>query len=173
MSGKSQWIKFICLMFLLSYFSQTFANDLDLYSLDTASFAYHVYAPKEGDNQYFKNQLFAIEKKVHNNSDYFFLAGTFVNSESNRCVLLGMGKNWVRHNNWSFEGLYAYAGEFVFKPFEHCGDDGFYHDVKRATGIGFAPYIYHGVKYDLNSYISVRSGLLLPGIVIMSLQFRF
>jgi hypothetical protein len=145
-------------MCLMSCFSQAFANDLDLYSLDTASFAYHIYAPKEGDNQYFKNQLFA---------------GTFINSESNRCILLGMGKNWVRRNQWSFEGLYAYAGDFVFTPFEHCGDDGFYQDMKRATGIGFAPYIYHGVKYDVNSYVSVRSGILLPGIVVMSLQLRF
>ncbi|WP_413722275.1 hypothetical protein [Sodalis sp. RH23] len=173
MSGKSRWIKFICFMCLMSCFSQAFANDLDLYSLDTASFAYHIYAPKEGDNQYFKNQLVAIERKVHKNSDYSFFAGTFINSESNRCVLLGMGKNWVRRNQWSFEGLYAYAGEFVFTPFERCGDDGFYQDIKRATGIGFAPYIYHGVKYDVNSHVSVRSGILLPGIVIMSLQLRF
>jgi hypothetical protein len=166
-------INFILSVFLPFNSSKIFADNRDLYSLNTASFVYHVYAPKEGNNEYFNNELFSIERRMDESSDYTLFAGTLINSESNRCILLGVGKNWANYNDWSIEGMYAYAGEFIFEPFSHCGEGGFYQDLKNATGVGFAPYIYHGVKYNLTPHVSLRSGILLPGIVVLSLQLRF
>lgn len=149
------------------------ADDLDLYSIHTASFVYHAFAPADRYEQFFKNKLIAVERRMDSDSDYSLYAGTMINSEGDRCVLLGVDKKWAARNQWTFEGIYLYAGEFFAKTFSHCGDSGAYHDIQKVTGLGFAPYIYHGVKYDVNRYIGLRAGVILPVITVLSVQIRF
>lgn len=143
MTGKVSTSVYIILMGVVTPFTPTFADQRDLYSVHTASFVYHAYAPTKDYTQYFKNELIAVEKRLSAESEYSLYAGTMINSEDNRCVLLGMGKQWGEYKKLVIEGLYVYAGEFFFEPFSHCGDRGIYHEFKRITGVGFAPYIYH------------------------------
>jgi hypothetical protein len=152
---------------------QTLTKD-HKYSLNTGSFVYHAYAPDKEFTQYFNNYLFAIERKVTNRVIDNVVAGTLINSYGDRCVLLGAQKNWHFFNeHMSFEGLYAYAGEFFLDTFSDCGDSGPYHAIERATGIGFAPYIYHGIEYDINKHASLEGGVILPGIIVFTMQWHF
>jgi len=145
-----------------------------LYSINTGSFLYHAFPKNKDSNQYFDNRLFSIERQFHQDSDYSVIAGTFLNSQDHRCVLLGVRKDWYRLNDQTvIKGVYAYAGEFFFDTFEHCGDDGFYETMKDHTGVGFAPYLYHAVQYNFVDYWGVEAGLMLPGILVMSMQWRF
>lgn len=162
------------ILFLMILIDATYVNAEEPYSyrLDTGSFVYHAYAPEKKFNQYFKNDLFAIDKPLEN-STYSVISGTLINSEANRCVLLGMGKSYWTYKSWDFEGRYMYAGEFFLKAFSHCGDAGSYHDFKRLTGIGFTPYIFHGIKYRFTKNFSTEAGVILPGIVVLNLNLSF
>ncbi|MGD8105871.1 hypothetical protein ACQE32_04220 [Pantoea sp. FN0302] len=173
MAGKLTGVACIAFTGVAAFSNLCLADELDLYSLHTASFAYHLYSPTKDYNQYFKNNLIAVERRVNENSDYSLYAGTMINSEGNRCALLGFEKDWGTYNNLTIEGIYLYAGEFWFKSFSNCGDKGMYQDIKKMTGVGFAPYIYHGVKYEMNPHVNFRSGVLLPGILVLSLQLKF
>ena len=62
----------------------------------------------------------------------------------------------------------------MLKPgFRNCGDGGIYKTFKKKTGVGFAPYLYHGLEYDISKNISLETGLLLPHIYVISLQLNF
>jgi len=150
------------------------AEPSTLFSMNTGSFLYHAVPKDDDSNQYFNNQYFSIERKFSKNSDYSLLAGTFMNSQDNRCILLGMRKDWYRFSDkLVLKGVYAYAGEFFVDTFVDCGNDGFYEEMKKATGVGFAPYFYHTMQYNFTDYFGVEGGLLLPGIVVMSMQWSF
>ncbi|TEW52260.1 hypothetical protein E2R67_03875 [Psychromonas sp. RZ5] len=149
-------------------------NTLDLFSINTGSFLYHAFPKNDDSNQYFDNRLFFIERKFSVDSDYSLVAGTFLNSQKNRCVLLGMRNDLYRFDdNLVIKGVYAYAGEFFISAFERCGDDGFYETMREHTGVAFAPYIYHAAQYNFTDYWGVEAGLMLPGIVVMSMQWSF
>ena len=143
------------------------------FSLNTGSFVYHAYnLDKTKQTQFFDNKYFSASIKVSDSNA--LVVGTFLNSYGNRCVLLGLEKNWHNFNNkLSFEGLYAYAGDFFFEPLDHCGDKGIYKKFKNITGVGFAPYLYHGIEYDINKIISLDLGIILPGILVASLGWKF
>jgi len=143
-------------------------------SLYTGSFVYHAYAPHDDFTQYFDNRFLAVEARLGGSAVDGLTVGTFVNSNGDRCLLLGVQKNWIPiSRRTTFEGVYAYAGEFFFDTFANCGAKGYYHDFEKATGIGFAPYLYHGVEYDLTSYVSMEGGIILPGIVVLTVQWHF
>ena len=149
-------------------------NPLALFSVNTGSFLYHAFPKNPDSNQYFDNQFISIERKFSEESDYSLVGGTFLNSQSNRCILLGMRNDLYRFNErLVIKGIYAYAGEFFVSAFEHCGDDGFYETVNKYTGIAFAPYIYHAAQYNFTDYWGLEAGLMLPGIVVMSMQWSF
>lgn len=150
------------------------ANPFELFSVNTGSFIYHAVPQDDDATQYFDNHYFSIERKMHAESDISLVAGTFLNSQNNRCIILGGRKDWHRFSDkLVFKGVYAYAGEFFFDPFEDCGNDGFYETVKDEIGIGFAPYIYHAVQYNFTDYFGVEGGLMLPGLLVMSVQWSF
>jgi hypothetical protein len=149
-------------------------NSFSLFSMNTGSFLYHAVPKNEDSNQYFDNRLFSIERKFSADSEYSAIAGVFLNSQKNRCALLGVRKDWYQFNErFVLKGVYAYAGELFIDAFEHCGDEGFYNTMKNHTGIGFAPYLYHGGQYNVTDYWGIEAGLMLPGILIMSMQWRF
>lgn len=149
------------------------AEALSRYSIHTGSFVFHLYDPTGHYTQYFQNDLFAVERRFGAGSDYGLYAGTLINSRGNRCAMLGMEKVWQRRGNWALEGIYVYTGEFFFDAFSHCGDAGVYRDHKKVTGIGYAPYIYHGVNYHLTPYLGLRAGIILPAIAALSVQLTF
>ena len=72
-----------------------------------------------------------------------------------------------------FKGVYAYTGEFFFKAFRDCGDSGTYRTAKKITGVGFSPYIYHGLQYNFTDYFGVETGIIVPAIFVMSVQWSF
>jgi len=149
-------------------------NTLDLFSMNTGSFLYHAFPKNDDSNQYFDNRLFSIERKFSADSDYSFMVGTFLNSQNNRCALFGLRSDLYHFNDrFVIKGIYAYAGEFFVDAFEDCGDDGFYETVKSYTGIGFAPYIYYSAQYNFTDYWGLEGGLILPGILVMSMQWSF
>ncbi|MCV4626929.1 hypothetical protein OFC18_33160, partial [Escherichia coli] len=55
----------------------------------------------------------------------------------------------------------------------HCGDSGTYRTAKKITGIGFSPYLYHGLQYNFTDYFGVEGGIIVPAIFVMSVQWSF
>jgi hypothetical protein len=60
-----------------------------------------------------------------------------------------------------------------FKAFRDCGDSGTYRTAKKITGVGFSPYIYHGLQYNFTDYFGVETGIIVPAIFVMSVQWSF
>lgn len=143
-------------------------------SLIVGSFVYHAHKPHEELKQYFQNHLMTLQVRLPERANAKVFAGPFINSLGNRCFLLGAQKNWHQFDRrTTFEGVYAYAGEFFFDTFANRGAAGIYRRIKRATGLGFAPYLYHGVEFDLSEYASLQAGVIAPGIVMATVQWHF
>ena len=150
------------------------AGELNLYSMNTGSYVYHMTGNHGQYNEHFNNNFFSVERKFSQDSKYSVLVGTMKNSFDDRCIALGVRRDWVSlGNGWVFKGIYGYVGEFFFSAFEHCGDHGSYKDFKDATGIGFSPYIYHGFQYSFTNYFGVESGIILPAVFVVSIQWSF
>ena len=148
-------------------------KDNNRFVINTGSFLYHLYNPNDSKyTEFFDNKFLSAGIRINNSS--YIIAGSFLNSYGNRCALLGLEKNWHNFNNkLSFKGGYAYAGEFFFDSLDHCGDQGIYKRIKEVTGVGFAPYIYHGISYGINSIMSLEAGLILPGLAVATVQWKF
>ena len=107
-------------------------------------------------------------------SKYSALVGTMKNSFDDRCLTLGVRRDWLKNDTgWLLKGVYAYTGEFFFDAFSHCGDSGTYRTAKKITGVGFSPYIYHGLQYNFTDYFGVEGGIIIPAIFVMSIQWSF
>jgi hypothetical protein len=52
-------------------------------------------------------------------------------------------------------------------------DSGTYRTAKKITGVGFSPYIYHGLQYNFTDYFGVETGIIVPAIFVMSVQWSF
>ena len=154
----------------------TLNKDLD-YSLNTGSFVFHTNSPAPGEKkftQYLQNEYVAFEKKIDHPMIDALVLGTFINSFNHRCLLLGVQKNWLQFSDrMSFEATYAYAGEFFVDTFADCGAEGFYKGARDTTGIGFIPFIYHNIEYDLSRHLSVEAGVLFPTVLALTLQWHF
>ena len=147
MRGKS-------VMLLAGLASLAQANELNLYSVNTGSYVYHLTNNHGQYTENFENHFFSVERKFSADSKYSLLLGTM-------------------NNGWTFKGVYGYTGEFFFDAFEHCGDHGSYKDFKDATGIGFSPYIYHAIQYNFTDYFAVESGIIIPSVFVISIQWSF
>ena len=150
------------------------AGELNLYSMNTGSYVYHMTGNHGQYNEHFNNNFFSVERKFSQDSKYSVLVGTMKNSFDDRCIALGVRRDWASlGSGWVFKGIYGYVGEFFFDAFEDCGDHGSYKDFKDATGIGFSPYIYHGFQYNFTDYFGVESGIILPAVFVVSVQWSF
>ena len=155
MRGKS-----VMLLAGLAAFAQ--AKEINLYSVNTGSYVYHL---TNNHGQYTEN---------FEDSKYSLLIGTMNNSFDDRCLALGVRRDWYHNGSgWTFKGVYGYTGEFFFDAFEHCGDHGSYKDFKDATGIGFSPYIYHAIQYNFTDYFALESGIIIPSVFVISIQWSF
>ena len=157
------------LTFSISAFSQV--KELPLITVNAGSFIYHVVPTSKGSDytQFFSNEYLSIGVKLSQKT--YFSFGTTLNSFGDRMAVIGFKTNLYTFNERiHFEGFYAYAGEFFFPVFSHAGDNGFYQQFKDKTGIGFAPYIYHGIDIKLNSFLTIEVGVILPVIAVATLQ---
>lgn len=166
MRGKS-------VMLLAGLASLAQANELNLYSVNTGSYVYHLTNNQGQYTENFENHFFSVERKFSADSKYSLLLGTMNNSFNDRCLALGVRRDWYHSGSgWTFKGVYGYTGEFFFDAFEHCGDHGSYKDFKDATGIGFSPYIYHAIQYNFTDYFAVESGIIIPSVFVISIQWE-
>jgi hypothetical protein len=150
------------------------ASELNLWSVNTGSFVYHLTNNHGQYNEEFNNNFFYVERRFYADAKNSLLIGTMKNSFGDRCLTLGARRDWLTGNNgWTFKGIYAYTGEFLFKAFSDCGDSGAYRTAKNYTGVGFSPYLYHGVQYNFTDYFGVESGIIFPSILVMSVQWSF
>lgn len=150
------------------------AKELDLYSVNTGSYVYHLTGNRGQYNEHFNNRFFSVERKFSEDSQYSGMIGTLKNSFDDRCLSLAVRRNWADWDNgWVFKGVYGYTGEFFFKSFSHCGDSGSYHAFKKATGVGFSPYLYNGIQYNFNRHLGVEAGIIFPAIFAATVEWRF
>lgn len=164
----------VLLLILLLDGSILYASDEPKYTLLAASSTYHLY-PSGHHTQYFDNELIVVKRTVrHFEPIDGITLGTLKNSNDKRCLMLGVNRDWQNINaNTKLIGLYAYVGDFFLGDFDECSDEGIYEDFKSVVGIGFAPYVYHGVKYELNQDLNFNAGLILPGVISLSLGYHF
>ncbi|MDU2481227.1 MAG: hypothetical protein E7D34_25430 [Klebsiella sp.] len=131
------------------------AGELNLYSMNTGSYVYHMTGNHGQYNEHFNNNFFSVERKFSQ-------------------VTLGVRRDWLKNDTgWVLKGVYAYTGEFFFDAFSHCGDSGTYRTAKKITGVGFSPYLYHGLQYNFTDYFGVEGGIIVPAIFVMSIQWSF
>ncbi|WP_312454817.1 hypothetical protein [Pseudescherichia sp.] len=151
----------------------TFAQADHTISFNTGSFVYHLLGNHGQYTEKFDNEFYSVEKRLPDHPDYSLLVGTMRNSYGDRCLSLGVRKDWAEKDNIVFKGIYGYTGEFFFNEFSKCGDEGIYHSFKNITGVGFAPYIYHAVQYNVTNHFGVESGIIFPSVFVVSLNWRF
>ena len=162
------------LLTLLLISAGDYASEINLYSINTGSFVYHLTGNKGQYNEKFNNQFYSVERKFSENSKYSVLVGTLKNSFDDRCLSLAMRRDWQSWDSgWVFKGIYGYTGEFFFDALSHCGDRGSYHAFKKATGVGFSPYLYHGMQYNFTRQVGVEAGIIFPSIFAASMQWSF
>lgn len=126
------------ILYLVTWYCS--ADEINLYSINTGSYVYHLTHNHGQYTENFENNFISVERKFSDDSKYSFVLGTMKNSFDDRCLAAGVRRDWVGWDNgWVFKGIYGYVGEFFFDAFSDCGDHGSYHDFKKATGIGFSP----------------------------------
>ena len=114
-------------------------RELSLYSMNTGSYVYHMTGNHGQYNEHFNNNFFSVERKFSQDSKYSVLVGTMKNSFDDRCLTLGVRRDWLKNDTgWVLKGVYAYTGEFFFDAFSHCGDSGTYRTAKNHRHRFFA-----------------------------------
>ncbi|WP_413733265.1 hypothetical protein [Sodalis sp. RH20] len=165
--------KALC-FFILIVATRTYAREINLYSANTGSFVYHLTGNYGQYNEFFDNKFLSVERKFSEDSNYSILLGTMNNSFGDRCLAMGLRRDWISGDSgWVFKGIYGYTGEFFFDAFSRCGDHGAYNNFKKATGIGFAPYIYHAIQYNFTDYFGIETGIIIPTVLVISVQWSF
>ncbi len=93
------------------------ADEINLYSVNTGSWIYHLSNNHGQYTEGFDNQFASVERRFSEDSPYSLLAGTMKNSFDDRCIALGVRRDWVSlGNGWVFKGIYGYVGEFFSRP---------------------------------------------------------
>ncbi|PLN31562.1 hypothetical protein CWN71_29880, partial [Klebsiella pneumoniae] len=86
------------------------AGELSLYSMNTGSYVYHMTGNHGQYNEHFNNNFFSVERKFSQNSKYSVLVGTMKNSFDDRCLTLGVRRDWLKNDTgWVLKGVYAYT----------------------------------------------------------------
>jgi hypothetical protein len=147
------------------------------FSIYTGSFVKHIVyidRPPEGYNEYFNNRSFAFGMTIDEKKRTSIVVGALYNSYKGRCGTIGISRDWKKINDkMDFVGLYAYVGELPGLGFSrNCGNDGSYGTMERITGIGFVPYLYHGVRYNITPYLGVNMGLVFPHVFVSTIEWR-
>lgn len=164
----------LVLLLFVTFNSGAFSKnvkDMD-FSLRTGAYVYHFLGNNGQYTEGFDNQFLTAGFGISESSE--ILVGTLKNSYGDRCVFLGLGKDWHKFNDKVvFEGIYSYVGEFFFDEFRDCGRKGVYRSFDQNLGVGFAPYIYHGIKYHLTSYLALEAGIVFPRLAVLTAVWKF
>lgn len=144
------------------------------FSIHTLSWTKHYINGNPNQTEGFNNHLFMAGITIDKEKRTKIVLGTLNNSQNNRCIILGISRDWIKINDYlDFVGMYAYNGEIPGVACEGCGNDGIYRTFKNHTGVGFAPYIYHGIRFNATKNLSINSGIILPGLFASTIEFRF
>ncbi|ODS22636.1 hypothetical protein AB835_13085 [Candidatus Endobugula sertula] len=170
---KSNFLVLHLELLIILFCQKAFSDEKDyIFSLNTGSYLNHIGSHNSEYVQRFDNKTVILGIKSSDSTS--ISVGSFLNSFNNHCFLLGIEKNWHHFNNkLSFEGLYAYAGEFFFNKFDNCGNNGVYNTAKDKLGIAAVPYIYHGFEYDFTSFMSLQVGIILPNLFVSTIQWKY
>jgi hypothetical protein len=88
-------------------------REFNLYSMNTGSYVYHMTGNHGQYNEHFNNNFFSVERKFSADSKYSALVGTMKNSFDDRCLTLGVRRDWLKNDTgWLLKGVYAYTGNF-------------------------------------------------------------
>ena len=156
MRGKS-------VMLLAGLASLAQANELNLYSVNTGSYVYHLTNNHGQYTENFENHFFSVERKFSADSKYSLLLGTMNNSFNDRCLALGVRRDWYHSGSgWTFKGVYGYTGEFFFDAFEHAAIMAPIKTLRTPRGSAF-----HPISTTLSSITSpiispLKAALLFP-----------
>jgi len=74
------------------------AGELNLYSMNTGSYVYHMTGNHGQYNEHFNNNFFSVERKFSQDSKYSVLVGTMKNSFDDRCLTLGVRRDWLKND---------------------------------------------------------------------------
>ncbi len=172
--NKKLTINFIVLMMLAFFVKPAFSTEKN-FTANIGSFLYHprfIFRSGSDFTEGFDNEYLALGYRIGDKSH--FNVGTLLNSQGNRCLLTGVQRSWHRFSDkLEFEGFYGYVGEFFFSAFDDCADRGVYRQVEEAVGIPGVPYIYHGLEYHFFPNVGLEFGIILPGLIVATLQFSF
>lgn len=88
------------------------ADEINLYSINTGSYVYHLTHNHGQYTENFENNFISVERKFSDDSKYSFVLGTMKNSFDDRCLAAGVRRDWAGWDNgWVFKGIYGYVGE--------------------------------------------------------------
>jgi hypothetical protein len=175
--------KVVFILFFLAFQAKTIAKaDTSKYnffknheiSIQTLSYVKHLGSNDPSLNEGFGNRLFIAGLSVDEQKKTKILFGFINNSFNDKCMLLGISHNWIKlSDKFDFVGMYAYVGEIPGIACQNCGNEGVYNTVKKSTGIGFAPYIWHGISYKIMDNFKINSGIIFPHVATINLEFVF
>ncbi len=90
----------------------TQAGELNLYSMNTGSYVYHMTGNHGQYNEHFNNNFsrwaqvfsgFKIQRAGRNDEN-----------SDDRCLTLGVRRDWLKNDTgWVLKGVYAYTGNFL------------------------------------------------------------
>lgn len=133
----------------------------------------HYLLDEPGQNEGWGANVYGLEFPVSQNIDERMILGSTINSQFNRCFIIGMHDDLYTNENLTFEASYMYVGEFFFDEFSQCDDDGIYSEVKKAVSIGFVPVLYYGLEYNIYETVGLEIGWILPGILVLGVQVHY
>ncbi len=155
---------------------KSFFKDRD-FSVYFGSFVRHSLNPLDKSYQGtdgFKNYAVMVGVSIDDEKKTKIIAGTLLNSFHDRCAVLGVARDWMKlRDDLHFVGIYAYAGYAPFGGCQNCANKGAYEDIKKQYHIAAAPYIWHGLRYDVTKRFSVNAGILVPGFLSATMEWRF
>ncbi len=163
--------KYLILLFLL-FLPLISADKKVSFHLDTL-YTKHYLLKEDGQNEGFDADVYSIEFALTDSIDERMIIGSNINSQFNKCFIVGIHDDLYEKDNLTFEASYMYAGEFFFEDFENCGDDGIYSEVKQALSIGFVPILYYGLEYNIYETVGLELGWILPGILVFGVQVHY
>jgi len=169
----------LCLS-LLTISTSIYAQDPTLngsnrYGVHGLSFVHHLLSSSDSTVEGLSNQLSLFSMALPE-EDFFddAIIGSLIHSGGKRCLVLGARKHW-RHfsDRLTFNGVYAYVGDGPSDIFNDCGDNKVYKSIGDKTGVGFAPYLYHGFEYDLDRNLSLHTGFTLLNIFSANIEYSW
>jgi hypothetical protein len=78
------------------------ADDINLYSINTGSYVYHLTHNHGQYTEHFDNKFISVERKFSEQSEYSYILGTMNNSFNDRCLAAGVRKDWA---SWRWTGF--------------------------------------------------------------------